>query len=166
MGLMDELIRQIRIATAAGLYYLALYGALALPDICGALGSENGIATGPRYRDWLSDNVPERAGDAHMIWGLRCSLMHQGRALPHRGRFPAAFVNGTELHNVGFIFEEPEQGVTIFSIPMFVEEVTEGAERWLQQFGATKTVMQNLERFARLHPHGLPPFVVGVPVFA
>ena len=39
---MNELIAQIHEASNAGLYYLALLGALVLPDICGALDSEEG----------------------------------------------------------------------------------------------------------------------------
>jgi len=42
---MEDLIRQIRAASAAGLYYLALFAALAIPDICSALETENGKAT-------------------------------------------------------------------------------------------------------------------------
>ncbi len=44
----DELIRQIRGAMASGLYYLALFGPLALPDMCGALGSDDDRAGRPK----------------------------------------------------------------------------------------------------------------------
>ena len=56
--IVEEMIRQIRLASTHGLYYLALLGALSLPDICGALASDNGKATGPKYKDWLRKNVP------------------------------------------------------------------------------------------------------------
>ena len=65
----EELIRQIRLAAAAGLDYLALFGTLVIPDILGAAGSENGKATGPKYKDWLKDHCPEQAGDAELIYG-------------------------------------------------------------------------------------------------
>jgi len=41
---MEDLIRQLR-AASASLYYLALFAALAIPDICSALETENGKAT-------------------------------------------------------------------------------------------------------------------------
>jgi plasmid stabilization system protein ParE len=82
MRIMNELIAQIRQASAAGLYYLALIGALALPDIFGALASKNGKASASKYKDWLRKNVRDEAADAELIYGLRCSLLHQGRAMP------------------------------------------------------------------------------------
>ncbi len=87
---MDDLIAQIRAATDAGLYYFALMGALMLPDICGALNSENGRASAPKFKEWLKANVPEQATQATLIYGLRCSLLHQGGMLPHGGHFPIA----------------------------------------------------------------------------
>jgi hypothetical protein len=48
---MEELIRQIREANSAGLYYLALFAAIALPDICGALEAADGRANDDRYKD-------------------------------------------------------------------------------------------------------------------
>jgi hypothetical protein len=162
---MKELIEQIRAASAHGLYYLALYGTLTLPDICGALASDNGRASGAKYKDWLRTNVPEHAADADEIYGLRCSMMHQGQALPHGGHFPIAFTApGTgQLHNLSTVVGDEQVGW--MSIELFVAEVTSGAERWLAQYGDSNTVQRNLEKFARLRPEGLPPHVSG-PVIA
>src|SRR5947207_12791542 len=120
---MEEMIRQIRAASAAGLYYLALFGALALPDICGAVASDNGRASGSKYKTWVRDNVPTHAAQADLIYGLRCSLLHQGQALPHGGTFPIAFMfpgEGTpQLHNMSL--DVAGQVVFWLSIPVFVE---------------------------------------------
>lgn len=107
IGSMKELIHQTRSALAAGLYYLALLGALALPDICGALASDNGKASGSKYKGWLRDNVPEQASNADLIWGLRCSLWHQGSAASHKGSMPIAFMFPSpqvpQLHNLSTV---------------------------------------------------------------
>lgn len=165
---MNELIAQIRAANAAGLYYLALFGALVLPDICGALASKEGTASGAKYKDWITKNVREQAVSADELWGLRCSLLHQGRALPSSGVFPIAFTlpigDGPQLHNLSTVVNDHQIGW--MSIPMFVEEVTNGAERWLQRFGHTKRVRTNAEKFAHIRPEGLPPHVEGFPVVA
>lgn len=102
---MDELIAQIRQASASGLYYLALLGALTLPDICGALNSENGRASGPKYRDWLRKYIPEQADEADDIYGPRCSLLHQGQAKPKGGQFPIAFTHPSvgQLHKLSTV---------------------------------------------------------------
>ncbi len=169
MQSMHELIRQIRLASEAGLFYLALFGALALPDICGALGSDDGRATASKYKAWLRDNVPDQAGQAEKIYGLRCSLLHQGRALPHGSHWPLAFTPSTsvlQLHNVEMASEETGEEILWCSIEIFVDEVTSGAEAWLNRFGNTATVINNLERFARLRPEGLLPWLSGFPVIA
>ncbi len=167
-GRVNELIAQIRQASAAGLYYLALLGALSLPDICGALSSEDGRASPAKYKDWLRGHVPTQGGQADLIYGLRCSLLHQGRAKPHGSHYPVAFTyggTGGQLHNLTIEAANGERTDWI-SIPIFVEEVTSGAEQWFAQFGSTKTVCRNMDKFARLRPNGLPPSVVGGPVIA
>jgi hypothetical protein len=154
---MRELLDQIRRASAAGLYYLALIGALALPDICGALSSDDGWATPSTYKDWLRNNVPEQAANAAATYGLRCSLLHQGRARPHGVSFPIACCypspSGFEIHNLSTVVGGSEVGW--LSIPTFVDEVTRGAERWFDQFGETKAVARNLEKFMHFRPDGL-----------
>jgi len=166
MSNMDELIREIRAALAGGLYYLALYGALALPDICGALGSENGRATPSKYKSWLKENVPSEAGDAELIYGLRCSLLHQGRAFPHGSVFPLAFTYSPTggFHNFSTVVNGEQVGWVDTAI--FIREMTSGAEKWLRTYEGTNTVEGNLDKFARLRPEGLPPHVVGMPVIA
>jgi hypothetical protein len=164
---MDELIRQIRAASEAGLYYLALFGALALPDICGALESDDGRASGSKYKAWLRDNVTSQAADAELIYGLRCSLLHQGSALPHKGLFPLAFNSSApevpQLHNLSTVVNG--QRIGWLSIPLFVAEVTTAAESWCARFGTTAMVTRNMEKFARLRPEGVPGHFRG-PVIA
>jgi hypothetical protein len=86
--------------------------------------------------------------------------------MPHGSHFPIAFMYppGAQLHNLSTVANDQEVGW--ISIPMFVEEVTRGAEQWLSKFGNSNTVTRNLEKFARLRPEGLPPHVAGGPVIA
>lgn len=59
----------------------------------------------------------------------------------------------------------PGEELGFVSIPAFVDEVTTGAETWVEDFGDGATVTRNLEKFARFRPDGLPPFFAG-PVIA
>jgi hypothetical protein len=68
------------------------------------------------------------------------------------------------LHNLST--EVNGDRVGWLSIPMFVDEVTRGAEEWFRKYGTTETVTRNMEKFARIRPEGLPPHVVGSPVIA
>jgi hypothetical protein len=144
----DELIRQIRQASAAGLHYVALFGALSLPDICGSLASDRGRATASTYKDWLKANVPEHAEQAEIIYGLRCSLLHQGRAMPHGATYPVAFSFPTDqvgtVHNLSVISRNTGEKTGFISVPMFVEEIARGAERWLVKYGDSNKVKRTM----------------------
>jgi len=54
---MRNVLDQIERALEANLYYLALFVSLAIPDICGALGSDDGCATGAKYTKWFDEHV-------------------------------------------------------------------------------------------------------------
>jgi hypothetical protein len=163
---MEDLIAQIRAAARADLFYVALIGSLALPDICGALDSEDGRANGGKYRDWLRSNVPGHAAEADLIWGLRCSLLHKGSALPDGGHSRVAFTTPGPLQIHRSTTDIRGDSVYWISIPMFVEEVTAGAESWFARVGGSASVQKNMRRFAHWRPEGLPPHVVGAPVVA
>src|SRR5688572_17753644 len=85
---MDTLLEQIEIAHGANLFYLSLFSALAVPDICGALSASDGAATGARYREWYDRYVTPRydtlTGDE--AYQFRCSALHQGTSEPNRPR--------------------------------------------------------------------------------
>lgn len=164
----EELIRETRVAAGVNLHYLALFGALALPDICGALASPDGKASGSKYKAWLRANVPQWADDSALIYGLRCSLIHQGRATPHGSVFPMAFTFPSAslapfMHNSST--EINGEGVVWADIPRLIEDVVTGVERWMSAFGQTTTVKRNYEAFARLRPDGIPGHYHG-PVIA
>jgi len=119
-----------------------------------------------KYKSWLKENVPSEAGDAELIYGLRCSLLHQGRAFPHGSVFPLAFTYSPTggFHNFSTVVNGEQVGWVDTAI--FIREMTSGAEKWLRTYEGTNTVEGNLDKFARLRPEGLPPHVVGMPVIA
>ena len=56
-----------------------------LPDICGALESDNGFASGERYKAWYDAWLGPKYAEVGMhysftaddLWYLRCALAHQ-----------------------------------------------------------------------------------------
>lgn len=97
-----------------------------------------------------------------------CSLTHQGRMLPHGGHFPIACTfphpSVPQIHNLSTVVGDDTVGW--LSIPLFVDEITRGAEAWFAKYGETARVKRNMEKFARLRPEGLPPHVAGAPIIA
>ena len=81
---MDDFLNQVDLAAnTAGLYFLALAGALVIPDICGALESPDGKTNGARYTAWFNTNVaPKYSAGLVQLSGedcyfFRCSFLHQ-----------------------------------------------------------------------------------------
>ena len=159
-------IGQMKQASDAGLYLVALITALTLPDMLAALSSVNGRATGEKYLTWLQTHLGQSAEDAAQLYGFRCSLLHQGSPYPHGGFHRIAFVEpgSGQLHNLST--QVGEDRVGWLSVPMFVDDMQRGAEDWLSKHGGSHNVRRNLTRFARRRPEGLPPHVVGAAVTA
>ncbi len=183
---MRLLIDQIESSLKSGNYFLSLFTSLTIPDIAGAMDSENGWATKDKYIDWyekwvrprskekmlaqlpeeMRDKVPssESPLDGESCYNFRCSLLHQGRAIQNdQNKFDR------------IIFVEPQtSGVTIHNTIMndticidlktFCNEIISGANKWLDQAEGTKRFQKNYENFVKRHPNGLKPFIVGVPV--
>lgn len=158
----------MRRASEAGLYYPALMMALVFPDICASLSAENGRTSGSKYRAWLVEHAAQPKDEAALLYGFRCSMLHQGSAFPDRGDFPLAFIEPTpgasQLHNLSTVVGDSRIGW--LSVPLFVEEIATAVENWVHSYESSETVMRNMERFVRRRPEGLPPHVVGAPVIA
>jgi hypothetical protein len=164
-----SLIEQLDRSLGSGLYYLTLFGTLAIPDIGGALDSDNGEASGAKYVQWYETwvrprfmetvlaSVPESArphirnianplsGDA--CYRFRCSMLHQGTGattnVVHYGRMNDALC---------------------IDLNLFCREMISGTVLWLKQVETTPRFIGNYERFVRRYPNGLAPYIVGVPV--
>ncbi len=162
---MLDVIQQVRAANGAGFYYVAVFSALALPDICAALESVNGEASKDKYIVWFNTHVaPQYRGflDGETCYYFRCSMLHQGSTRHPRGRYSR------------IIFVEPGSGFVLHNnimndalnidVRIFCEDLCEAAERWWHAASAQPNVQANLPRFVARHPRGLAPYIVGLPV--
>lgn len=161
-----QLVAETRTAAAAGLHFLALFGALTLPDICGALASENGRASGSKYRAWVETHTPDLKHRAAELYGLRCSLLHQGQAHPHGSTFPLALAlpSNITIHDARIVVGDHR--VDLLDLRTVVDHLTYAVDKWLDEHGDSATVIRNMGKFARFRPDGLPPHIVGAPVIA
>ncbi len=159
------LFMEVRLAQERGLHQLALFGVFAIPDIMGALASEDGTSSASKYKNWLRDNVPEQAAHVDLIYGLRCSLLHQGRSIPQGKGHSSTFftlAGGPQMHNC--VFRANGEEVNSLSVPILIEQILNGCESWMNQYAQSERVKRNARKHARYRPHGIPPFVVGVPL--
>lgn len=160
LDLLDEIDR----ASATGLYYLALLGALAIPDICAALNSPDGRATGARYIAWYDQQLAQQRSlvDGRECYNFRCSLVHQANLEPVNSRYDR------------LIFFEPSgafqldnsylEGALVLNLTRFVSDLTTAARTWLLAVTGTQPFEDNFAHSVRRWPSGIAPHVVGVPV--
>lgn len=182
---MRTLISQIESSLGSGTYYLSLFGALAIPDIAGALSSEDGEASGKKYVEWYEHwvrprfaevvraSVPEQAlpyikdiespltGDA--CYRFRCSLLHQGSSQHPKSPYTRIiFIEPGMTTNV--IHYSQLNDALCIDLNLFCREVTSGVRLWLDAAEKTDLYERNYARFARRHVSGLSPYIGGVPV--
>lgn len=171
---MNDLLDQIDIACQhPNLYYLALAGALTVPDIAGAIDAAGGRATGPRYIAWFDQwasaafppagvpghNAPTLTGQ-RCYW-FRCGLLHQGLTeQPDPGVERILFIEagGNVFHNN--IFNQ----VLNLDVRLFCTSITAAARAWMATSQGTEPYDTNMARVIKRHLGGWPPIVVGATV--
>lgn len=170
---MNELLDELDRVAEAGFCYVALSMALAIPDMCAALDSQNGETTRRKYIAWFDqwvspkytvgpDKRPSLSGET--CYYYRCGMLHQGRAMHEK------------LGYSRILFIEPGRGLTMHNnvlndalnidVPMFVRSITSSARAWIQSKKGDGAFEQNLQYFMRRHKGGLPPYIVGVDVIS
>ena len=168
-SLVRDLLTQVRAGLNVNLYYLSLYVTLTIPDICGALESNNGQAQKSKYTSWFDRYIgPQYQGflTADDCYSFRNSILHQGSSQPQHPRAstysrilfvePGAY-SGTLHSNV------LEDALNI-DVGIFCDDILTGAERWLAQVEGTQPYETNYDRFLKRYQNGLPPYIVGIPV--
>jgi hypothetical protein len=174
---MEHVLDELRRTLKCGIYYPAIAGALILPDACGA-AEYVGKSLKPQFKyvswydKWVADsfnpvNVLFRGKQVYL---LRNALMHEA----------ACFVRG----DVGFdrvIFTPPGSNYHFCSfegnggspekafqvrIDLFVDALVSAAVRWLKEVRTDPdtTRADAIDRLITLHPYGIPPHMVGMPV--
>jgi hypothetical protein len=165
-----DLLGQVRKATVDGSYYLALFVALTLPDICGAMESSDGIATRDKYVDWFDRYVTPAysvSGRAFLngetCYSYRCSVLHQGRAQhPNLGYSRIIFVEpGATTH---VFHNNILNDVLNIDVSIFCGDIVRGAASWLEDVEGSQDYRKHYSLFMQRYEAGLPPYIVGVPV--
>ena len=165
---MKDLLEQIQIGLEANLYYLSLFASLCIPDICGAIRSEDGLSTNDKYKDWFNEYVAEKYDGfltGEDCYFFRCSLLHQGSSQHSKSGYSRV------------IFVEPSASTNIFhcnilndalniDVRIFCYDIIEGAKAWLKKYEGTDIYKKNYGKFMSRYPNGLAPYIVGLPVIS
>jgi hypothetical protein len=150
------------------LYLVALYALLTLPDICGALDSPNGQATGARATGWMQTNGGANAQHAALLYKFRCTMLHQASGAA-QGHMRVAFVEpgGPVEHRLVTDRTNVGEGVYVwFDIPQLVDEVVGSVRNWLTKNRAVPPVATNLPNTVHRHVGGLGSHLADGTVYA
>jgi hypothetical protein len=169
---MRDFLNQIRASLDSNLYYVALFASLAVPDICGAIGSDNGQASKKKYIEWFDRYVAPKYRSPHeqILTGedcyfFRCSMLHQGSSQhPNSSYARVLFIEPgatrSVAHRCVFI------GALVIDVRIFCKDIVSSAYNWLEEVSGTERFEENFNKFMRRYPQGLAPYVIGVPVIS
>jgi hypothetical protein len=163
---LSHLLGEITKAATSGFPFLAVTMAVALPDICVSLASEDGRTDGIRYKAWCKANMESelKFATADDLWSMRCGVVHNGRF-------------GDLKHNVARLLFVPANSraqftdckmndAYVWSVDTFCSLLTAATARWFEKNKSNPTVQSNLPRLMQWYPNGLKPYIDGIPVFA
>jgi hypothetical protein len=169
---MRDFLEQVQGGLDCNLYYLALFAAVAIPDICGALDSDDGYATKAKYIGWFDEYVAPRyrTPSGPILTGedcyfFRCSLLHQGSLQHPQSSFSRVLFlePGTSTNT---LHRNIMMNALNIDVRIFCQDMLSGAYEWLEKAEDTDRFRENSSRFMRRYPEGLAPYYVGSPVIS
>ncbi len=164
---MRDILDQIKKALDVDLYYLAFLVVLTLPDMCGALESEDGQGTKERYIKWFDDYVAQKYNYNGLFNGehcyyFRCSLLHQGHTFSTKNYKRIIFIEPGVTTNK--IHNSLINDAIVIDLKTFCTDIINGVENWLQKNENNEIFKNNYNKFIKRYPNGLSPYIGGVPI--
>lgn len=165
---MTDVLEQIQRVSDQGLYYVALFAALAIPDHCGALESVDGQANRGRYVAWFDSHVGPRyrgarSGDDANRY--RCSMLHQGTS--QHSRSPCSRILFIEPGATSNVSHTCVLNDTLnIDVRIFVRDLAQAAVHWPPTVESSPEYQVNRARFVTRYAPGLAPYILGVLVIA
>ena len=154
-----DLLEQIESGVGSKLYNMALFTALTVPDIGGAVDSENGKANGKKYAAWFDSYVAPK----YNAWGeqyltgrdcylYRCVMLHQGRSHDPKGTYSKTVFLTAKQQNIAYCGAfTVEGGKTLcIDVPLFCHNIVQSAYDWLERVEHTERFKKNSAKFVEL----------------
>ena len=166
---MENLIKEIKSALSHDLYYIALSATLSLPDICGARESSDGIATKKKYINWFG-NYFSREYEGYLngedCYYFRCSMLHQGSTLQPKSNYSRILFIDPRYEHILSVHRGKINDALLLNLRLFCNDMIEAVELWLRKKGKSENYRTNHDKFARVHPEGIRPYIKGIPVIS
>lgn len=166
---MEELLDQIEKSCKIGHFYLTLFCCLALPDICGAISSPDGIAKGERYKNWFDTYIaPAYEGnfDGSNCYAFRCSALHQGRAEHKNLGYTRIIFLVPSQTNPSCMHNNVMNDALNLDVAEFCQDIVGAVRTWMHCEASNPDFQRNMASFLKRHIGGLPPYIIGADVFS
>ncbi len=166
---MRDYLQQIETALAANLYYVALLASLTVPDICGAINSEDGWASQQKYEGWFDRYMaPACFGviTGQDCYRFRCAMLHQGSSQHPAGRYTRVIFVEPQAPGGNVLHCNILNDALNIDVRVFCLDIVRAAYSWLSEVEQTDRYERNYGKFMRRYPQGLPPYIGGVPVIS
>jgi len=147
-------LREIEICLEHGLYQTAIGMSLSIPDMCGALESADGRATGEKYKTWFLNNIDKEIGiSAEDCYYFRCSFLHQRSTMHGKSNYDrivfnhpncSVIVHGCNVNNVLNI-----------DLGIFCSAIIDAAKKWLLNVKSDPNFINNYKNSFRKNPEGV-----------
>ena len=163
---MEDFLQQIEKALDFNLYYIALQSTLTLPDICGALESQNGESTKSKYFTWFNKYFK---GDVWLTdkdcYFFRCANVHQAKTIHKNSKYSRILFIEPQtvpitMHNC--IIED----ALCIDVNIFCRDMISSVRDWLNIIKNDTTFQNNYATFIKRYPNGISPYISGAPVIS
>lgn len=169
---LERVLRDIKGAIAAKLYYPALLVALTVPEICAALALDRKVFVKEKHYVAFIDKYttePELGLSGIDCFRMRGGVVHRAdfRAHPFFGATHVIFTtpeSGTSMH--AFLLINGDKTAAMFDLKLFCDAMDLAARRWSEDHKADPQVAENLKNLISPRPNGVPPFLEGFAVVA
>lgn len=156
---MDEYIKQLKGTFENELFYFTLIGCMTLIDTCSALNSQDGETNKKRFKEWYKKymnkyhNLHEAiCFDADECYKLRCRLLHQGQSKIDTDNLDRNIKSGVIAFRIppGTIHRCNLERVYYIDIEIFMSDLIEAVEEWLEETSKTDYVESNLRNMIKI----------------
>lgn len=166
---MEEFLNQIEDSCRIRHFYLSLFCCLTLPDICGAISSDDGIATGQKYKNWFDTYVaPNYAGNfsGSNFYAFRCAALHQGRSgHKYLGYTRIIFLVPIDT-NESYLHNNVLNDALNLDVVAFCHDIVGAVRTWMRCEASNPAFQRNMATFLKRHRGGLESYIVGTDVFS
>lgn len=164
---MELQLNEIERALDAGLYLIALQASLALPDICAALQSENGVASPEKYIAWYDTYAKEPDSPAlsgQDCYRFRCSYLHQGSTIHPKSSYSRImFIIPNERFVIkNCVFND----ALCIDVVSFCNNIIRAVRNWETIVCESDNFKKNYGSLLRIYPNGLSPYIGNIPVIS